>query len=222
MSNKIKVFISADSNQLAKLTLSGLLGEQVESTDAPQGAALFVKVGSTYDELTATGSTSVSAGDGVAAGRDISGTVDNSRRNSNINIGGNINAGIANLGGEMTVNGGVNIDMSSSTKAIEESESIPPENKESIKKVVSDFQAELAKVPVNNNADVAEALEATKELTDEMVEDAAKPKRNWLKLEIKGENLKKATDALVGVAPQVKTLALGVVMEIAKLKAMGL
>ncbi|MEO0560500.1 MAG: hypothetical protein AAF125_00195 [Chloroflexota bacterium] len=223
MNAKVRVFILPGAKPIEMRAFNAIVATNTaEFVETASEAELFIGL---YSEMpTATGgTTTVTTESGFGAGRDqeISGFVNNDQKNQSFNIG-SINADVATVGRDMTINGGIQVDMSTNYAKVDGSESIPEAEKAVIKQQLQEFEDALVKVPVNDDPEVAAKLEATKQIADEVVDDIVKEKRNWWKLDIKGESLQKAAATLKDIAPDVLATATAVVTTIGQMKAMGM
>lgn len=108
-----------------------------------------------------------------------------------IRIGGNVNGANVNIGGIQTFHGNVNINYS----ALSTAPSGSPQNE--LKILLQELETALKQAP----ADKAEDIELVQEYSNEIAAEAAKDTPRKKKLEISGENLKKAAENLANVVP---------------------
>lgn len=108
-----------------------------------------------------------------------------------ISIGGNVTGGNVNIGGKQTFHGNVTISYSALDGAPAGSA------QDELKALLKELEDALKQAP----ADKAEDVELVKEYADEIAKEAAQDSPRKKKLEITGENLKKAAENLLAVAP---------------------
>ncbi len=128
---------------------------------------------------------SVSGSGNTVAG----GNIDQSRQN--IHIGGNVSGGNVNIGGKQTFHGNVNIHYSALPSA---SAGSPLEE---LKNLLQELETALRQTPASQVEDAELVAEYANEIAEEVAKEA--PRRK--KLEITGENLKKAAENLLAVSP---------------------
>lgn len=117
------------------------------------------------------------------------GNIDQSRQN--IRIGGSVSGGNVNIGGTQTFHGNVNINYNALS-------SVPAGSPlDDLKSLLQELETVLKQQPT----DKAEDVELTQEYANEIAEEAAKESPRKKKLEITGENLKKAAQNLLAVSP---------------------
>lgn len=122
------------------------------------------------------------------------GNIDNSRQT--FNIKGGVSGGNVNIGGTQTFHGDVNIRYGALVSAQ------PASPLDELKTLLQELETALRQQP----ADKAEDVELAQEYANEIVEEASKESPRKKKLEITGENLKKAAENLLGVAPIVSKI----------------
>jgi hypothetical protein len=127
---------------------------------------------------------------------------------------GNIEAGIANIGGNQTLSGpvilNINSQLGNTLQKIDSLNSASTEDKEALTGLVNQLKEALAKAPAAN----ADDAEKVARRVDAMVEEAAAPKPDREMLQITGESLKKAAKNIAGVMPIVLTIATQIVQHI--------
>jgi hypothetical protein len=117
------------------------------------------------------------------------GNIDQSRQN--IRIGGDVSGGNVNIGGTQTFRGNVNINYNALS-------SVPAGSPlDDLKSLLQELETALKQQPPYK----AEDVELTQEYANEIAEEAAKESPRKKKLEITGENLKKAAENLLAVSP---------------------
>jgi ElaB/YqjD/DUF883 family membrane-anchored ribosome-binding protein len=121
----------------------------------------------------------------------VSGSQNTVTRTGNISIGGNVSGGNVNIGGSQTFLGDVNIQHG----ALDSAPGGTPLDE--LKTLLQELETALKQQP----ADKAEDVELVQEYANEIVEEASKESPRKKKLEITGDNLKKAAENLLGVAP---------------------
>jgi internalin A len=125
--------------------------------------------------------------------------VEQNRNKSESEIHGNVQAGNVNIGGKQKFGDSAHIEVNIS--ALEDA----PQGSQlaELRQLLEQLQAELRNVP----AEQAEDAEAVQDYANDAVAEATKEKPNGKKLEITGENLKKAAENLLSVAPTVAKIA---------------
>lgn len=115
----------------------------------------------------------------------------------NINVDGDVKGVNVNIGGTQTFHGNVKINYNALSSVPDGS----PLN--DLQSLLQELETALKQQP----ADKAEDVELTQEYANEIAEEATKESPRKKKLEITGENLKKAAENLLGVAPIVAKIA---------------
>jgi hypothetical protein len=121
----------------------------------------------------------------------VSGSQNTVTRTGNISIGGNVSGGNVNIGGSQTFHGDVNIHYG----ALDSAPGGSPLDE--LKTLLQELETALKQ----QSADKAEDVELAQEYANEIIEEASKESPRKKKLEIIGDNLKKAAENLLGVAP---------------------
>ena len=114
-------------------------------------------------------------------------------KQSEINVGNLNNASNLNIGGEQTFHGDVTITINHGQ--LNNAPSDP--TRDELKSLLEQLEAALKDVP----AEHAEDAELVQEYANDAAEEAAKEQPRQKKLEITGENLKKAAENLLAVSP---------------------
>ncbi len=108
----------------------------------------------------------------------------------NIHIGGNVSGPNVLIGSTQTVHGNLTITVGAMPAA-------PEDVRETFKAQIAELLEELEKQP----ADQTGAVQEVKMAAEDAVAEAEKPQPDKKRLEIRGENLKKAAQNLLAVAP---------------------
>lgn len=108
-----------------------------------------------------------------------------------IQFGGNVSGGNVNIGGKQTFHGDVNIRYNALPSAPSGSPVVE------LKALLQELEAALRKEPADKAEDAALIQEYANEIAEEVAKEAPRKK----KLEITGENLKKAAENLLAVSP---------------------
>ena len=107
-----------------------------------------------------------------------------------IHIGGNVSGQNVLIGSTQTIHCDLSIKVGPMTAAAEDV-------RETLKAQITELLAELEKQP----ADQTDAVQEVKLAAEDAVAEADKPQPDKKRLEIRGENLKKAAKNLLSVAP---------------------
>lgn len=107
-----------------------------------------------------------------------------------IHIGGNVSGQNVLIGSTQTIHGDLSITVGPMPAAAEDV-------RETLKAQITELLAELEKQP----ADQTDAVQEVKLAAEDAVAEADKPQPDKKRLEIRGENLKKAAKNLLSVAP---------------------
>jgi hypothetical protein len=116
--------------------------------------------------------------------------MDDGKSTPNIRIGGNVSGQNVLIGSTQTVHGNLTITMGAMPAA-------PEDVRETLKAQIAELLAELEKQPVDQTG----AVQEIKMAAEDAVTEAEKPQPDKKRLEIRGENLKKAAENLLAVAP---------------------
>jgi len=108
----------------------------------------------------------------------------------NIHIGGNVSGQNVLIGSTQTIHGDLSITVGPMLAA-------PEDIRETLKAQIAELLAELEKQP----EDQTDAVQEVKLAAEDAVAEAEKPQPDKKRLEIRGENLKKAAKNLAAVAP---------------------
>lgn len=112
------------------------------------------------------------------------------RDNSNIRIGGSVSGQNVLIGSTQTIHGDLTITVGPTPAASED-----------VREMLKTQIAELLKELENQPADQTSAVQEVKIATEDAVAEMEKEKPDKKRLEIRGENLKKAAQNLLSVAP---------------------
>jgi hypothetical protein len=139
------------------------------------------------------------------------GNIDQSRHNnSNIRIGGSVQGGNVNIGGDQTVHGNVTITMRDMTQTIQKG-TASPSDKEQLQQLLDQLKAALAAVPAEHQESAGKIAKRTEELVAEVSEtkpdkDGVEGKANLL---LKAaQNIKEALPEVFAIAGAIVTFGL--------------
>ncbi len=135
-------------------------------------------------------------------------------KNPKINISGNMQGGMVNIGGTQTFHGTVTITMGDMTQTIQQG-TAAPSDKEALQALVDQLRAAIAAAPIP--AEHKASVERVAKRTEELVSEVSSGEIDKEAIESKANLLKKAAENIKDVLPTAVLIGASIVAQVLKM-----